>query len=164
MSCGLLLSLPRKCYATQVPISPLVQQVKLQKKTHNLRIKYRILIDIEMQAHINNSNTFLLRSQEYHASSQSSSESLARMPSQMPSFRLDNSVDSPRVFSTHKCASKMATLESLLVVFTIELPTKPSQITFPLVHCDGHTKTWLVQSHKITCPLIIIIVCASTKW
>ena len=67
---------------------------------------------------------------------------LARNPSQGPSSRLGNFVDSlghsPRASESPTCLPTSLS-RMLPVVFTIKLPVEPPRALFPSVHGDGHT-------------------------
>ena len=89
-------------------------------------------------------------------------------PSQGPSSRSDNSVDSlgpsPRASGSPTCLS--ASLSRMLpVVFTIKLPAKMLWALFPLVHGDGHTTNAvgvISQDYKpLRCTTMVL---GSTGW
>ena len=63
-------------------------------------------------------------------------------PSQGPSSRLGNSMDSPGLPHTQVglwCAFRQASPRPLPAVFTIKLPAEPPWALFPPVHGGGHT-------------------------
>ena len=98
----------------------------------------------DMQTPIDNSGIFIEVLRSTQASPYSSLEPLARNPSQGPSSRSGNFVDSlgpsPRASGSPTCLP--ASLSRMLpAVFTIKLLVKTSWTLFPLVHGGGHTTT-----------------------
>ena len=93
---------------------------------------------------------------------------LARNPSQGPSSRLGNFVDS---LGPSPCASGSPTCLSaslswmLSAVFTIKFPVETPRALFPLVHGGGHTTNVIgVISQDYKLLRCTTMVCASTEW
>ena len=121
----------------------------------------------DMQTPIDDSDIFTEVSRNAQASPSSSLEPHARNPSQGPSSRSGNSVDSvgpsPHASGSPTCLS--ASLSRMLpAVFTIKLSAKTPRALFPLVHGGVHTTTTvgvISQDYKlIRCTTMM---CASTE-
>jgi len=108
-----------------------------------------------MQTPVDDSGIFTEVSRSAQASPKSSLEPLARNPSQGPSSRSGNSVDShrpsPRASGSPTCLP--ASLSRMLpAVFTIKLPAEPPRSLFPWYTVAATPQTRLVWSRKTTSP------------
>ena len=124
--------------------------------------------DRDIQTPVDDSGIFTEVSRSAQASPQSSLEPLARYPSQRPSSRSGNSVDSlrpsPRASGSSTCLPTSLS-RMLPVVFTIKLPAKMPRALFPPVHGGGHTINVVGVISQDFKPLqCTTMVRASTEW